>query len=183
MRALADAERIERFLVELGRSIRQPTAVYLTGGATAVLHGWRPTTVDVDLKLIPDSDEALRAIPRLKRSLDLNVELAAPDQFIPEVPGWRERSEFIRQEGAASFYHYDLYSQALAKLERGHRQDLEDVGRMVAEGRIDKGKLRAHFEAIEPFLYRFPAVDPESFRRAVLRIAGNDPDALMPVGE
>ncbi len=171
MRALATAERIERFLGELGRSIRKPTAVYLAGGATAVLHGWRESTVDVDLKLVPDSDEALRAIPRLKQSLDLNVELAAPDQFIPEVPGWRERSEFIRQEGPVSFYHYDLYSQALAKIERGHRQDVADVASMVTSGRIDPATLRSLFAAIEPQLYRFPAVDPESFRRAVLAVA------------
>jgi hypothetical protein len=171
VRALATADRIERFLTELGRSIRKPTAVYLAGGATAVLQGWRESTVDVDLKLVPDSDEALRAIPRLKQSLDLNVELAAPDQFLPEVPGWRERSEFIRQEGPVSFYHYDLYSQALAKIERRHRQDLDDVTSMLAEGRIDPAKLLALFEAIEPHLYRFPAVDPESFRRAVLAVA------------
>jgi hypothetical protein len=171
VRALATAERIERFLTELGRSVRKPTAVYLAGGATAVLHGWRESTVDVDLKLVPDSDQALRAIPRLKRALDLNVELAAPDQFIPEVPGWRERSEFIRQEGAVSFYHYDLYSQALAKIERRHRQDLEDVASMLAAGRIDPAKLLALFDAIEPQLYRFPAVDPGSFRRAVVAVA------------
>ena len=61
--------------------------VYLTGGACAVLQGWRDSTLDVDLKLVPDSDALLQAIPRLKESLEINVELAAPDQFIPEVPG------------------------------------------------------------------------------------------------
>jgi hypothetical protein len=34
----------------------------------------------VDLKIVPESDAMLRAIPPLKESLELNVELAAPDQ-------------------------------------------------------------------------------------------------------
>jgi len=36
------------------------------------------TTVDVDIKLIPDRDEILREIHRLKEALSLNVKLAAP---------------------------------------------------------------------------------------------------------
>jgi hypothetical protein len=82
MRELADSTRIERFMRELGRAPRSTGRVYIAGGATAVLHGWRKTTVDVDIKLIPDRDEILREIPRLKQELDLNVELAAPsDSF------------------------------------------------------------------------------------------------------
>ncbi len=41
MRQLADSSRIERFMRELGRAARSEGRVYLTGGATAVLHGWR----------------------------------------------------------------------------------------------------------------------------------------------
>ncbi len=65
--------------------------------ASAVLLGFRASTVDIDLKLIPDSDELLRAIPKLKEELQVNVELASPDQFIPPLPEWRERSRFIRR--------------------------------------------------------------------------------------
>ena len=56
---------------ELGQAARVEGRVYLTGGATAVLHGWRETTTDIDIKLIPDRDELLREIPRLKEELDL----------------------------------------------------------------------------------------------------------------
>jgi hypothetical protein len=167
MRPLADARRVERFLEALGRVARSPGRVYLTGGATAVLEGWRASTVDVDLKLVPDDDEILRAIPRLKEELGINVELAAPDQFIPELPGWRERSRFIRQIGPLSFFHYDPYSQALAKLERGHEKDQRDVGWMLRAGHIAPGELLRLFAQIEPQLYRYPAIDPPTFRRAV----------------
>lgn len=82
MRQLADSSRIESFMRELGRAARIDGRVYLTGGATAVLFGWRESTIDIDVKLIPDSDELLREIPRLKSELDLNIELAAPSDFI-----------------------------------------------------------------------------------------------------
>lgn len=109
----------------------------------------------------------MRAIPRLKEELRINVELASPDDFIPEVPGWRDRCVFIRQEGDVSFFHYDPYAQALSKIERGHSMDVNDVARMIAGGLVDRGELLRLFERIEPELYRFPAIDPASFRRAV----------------
>ncbi|MEM7587074.1 MAG: DUF6036 family nucleotidyltransferase [Acidobacteriota bacterium] len=175
MRPVADAARVERFIEALSRSVRAPTRVYLTGGATAVLEGWRETTVDIDLKLIPDSDELLRAIPRLKEEIGINVELAAPDQFIPEVPGWRERSRFIKQARQLSFYHYDHYSQALAKLERGHEKDLLDVKSMLRAGRIELSELQRLFEEIEPMLFRYPAIDPKSFRSSVEQFTSSEP--------
>lgn len=167
MRRLTDAALVRAFMRELGRAAKSPATVYLTGGATAVLEGWRSTTIDVDIKVLPDSDEVLRAIPRLKEQLEVNVELAAPDQFLPPLPGWRERSAFIAKEGALEFRHYDFYAQALAKLERGHRQDLEDVVQLKALGRIEPERLLELLGSIEPELFRYPAVDPTSLRRAV----------------
>jgi len=122
--ALADRDRIERFMRALGREASAAAHVYFTGGATAVLLGWRAATVDVDIKIVPESDAVLRAIPRLKESLDLNVELASPDHFIPVKDDWAERSAVVGQEGRLTFHHFDLYAQALAKIERGHVQDL-----------------------------------------------------------
>ena len=82
------------------------------GGATAVLRGWRDSTIDIDLKAIPDTDELLRRLSALKERLEVNVELASPDDFIPALPGWQERSRFIQQEGKLTFLHYDFYAQA-----------------------------------------------------------------------
>jgi hypothetical protein len=128
MRELADADRIRRFMKALGREASAPARVYFTGGATAVLQGWRQSTIDVDIKLVPDRDQLLRAIPALKESMRLNIELAAPDDFIPVREGWADRSPFVAQEGQLSFHHFDFAAQALAKIERGHAQDLDDVG-------------------------------------------------------
>ena len=70
----------------LGAEAEIPAQVYFTGGATAVLLGWRATTIDVDIRMFPESDRLYRAIPALKESLEINVELASPADFIPELP-------------------------------------------------------------------------------------------------
>ena len=90
----------------------------------------------------------LRAIPALKESLRLNIELASPDDFIPVREGWVERSPFISQEGLLSFHHFDLVAQALAKIERGHVQDLADVRTMLERQLVSAEQLRDEFRAI-----------------------------------
>lgn len=109
----------------------------------------------------------LRAIPALKERLRLNVELASPDQFIPVPAGWEERSPVIVRIGQVTYRHYDFAAQALAKLERGHTRDLADVAAMASRGLVDPFEIRRQFALMEEDLYRFPAIDPASFRRAV----------------
>ncbi len=152
---------------ELGSRAHAEGVCYLAGGATAVLLGWRETTIDVDIELVPESEVLLRALPRLKDELRINVELASPSHFIPLPTGWKERSTFVERAGRLSFYHFDLYCQALSKLERAHRQDLEDVRSMLERELVEPARVLAYFDEIEPELYRFPAVDPPSFRRRV----------------
>ena len=94
-----DEPRLRQFIRAVGEEATHPAGVYLTGGATAVLEHWRESTVGIDMKIVPHSDQVLRAIPALKKRLLINVELAAPSDFIPELPGWPERSAFIVQEG------------------------------------------------------------------------------------
>jgi hypothetical protein len=172
MREVADRSRIEAFLAALAREATAETDVYLVGGTSAVLVGWRPTTIDVDLVMRPESDTMLRAIPVLKERLRLNVELASPDQFIPVPPGWEQRSPVIVRIGRVTYHHYDFTAQALAKIERGHARDLADVEAMQARGLITGAEVRRQFDLLEPQLYRFPAIDPPSFRHAV--------DAIFP---
>lgn len=53
MRELTTVEAVERFMRALGTIAARPTNVFFTGGVTAILHGWRETTIDVDLKIVP----------------------------------------------------------------------------------------------------------------------------------
>ena len=167
MRRPVDEPRLRRFMEAFGLAAAGPVRVYFTGGATSVLLGWRVATVDVDLAMEPDDDQLYRIIPGLKDSLEVNVELLAPTDFIPELPGWRERSRFIAAEGQVAFHHYDFYAQALAKIERGHALDLVDIALMKARGLVEVGRLSELFEAIAPQLYRYPALDPATFRSRV----------------
>lgn len=115
MRDLATRARVEQFLAALAESATAPTTVFLVGGATAVLVGWRDTTRDVDLIIKPESD--------------------AP--------------------------------QALAKIERGHARDLADVRAMLARELVTPAALRTAFDRKASQLYRYPAVDPDTYRRAL----------------
>ncbi len=151
----------------LGQLVKGEGNIYLTGGATAILHGWRTMTVDVDLKAYPEPVGLFEGIRQIKDQLDINVELASPDDFIPELPGWEVRSIYITRQGHLNFYHYDPYSQALSKIERAHQRDLDDVEAMIRLALVKKEKLMEYFTEIEPRLIRYPGIEPESFRRAV----------------
>lgn len=167
MRERASRERVIAFMRRLGSVPGAKGRVYITGGASAVLDGWRETTVDVDVELEGDAERLLRALPEIKEELQLNVELAAPHHFVPELPRWRERSRHIATEGELAFYHYDPYAQAIAKIERGHAQDVKDVAMMFERKLVSPDELLRLFAAIEPDLYRYPAIDPKSLRRKV----------------
>ncbi|MBI3318349.1 MAG: hypothetical protein HYZ90_04265, partial [Candidatus Omnitrophica bacterium] len=56
----------------LGAEADQAARLYFTGGATAVLVGWRPTTIDVDIRIVPEVEKLLRAIPQIKEQLQIN---------------------------------------------------------------------------------------------------------------
>jgi hypothetical protein len=175
MRQKVNAEALKKFMEAIGRSGRTNARIYLVGGATAVLLGWRDTTIDIDLKLVPEVNEVLKILPQLKEQLHINIELASPDDFIPALPGWEERSGFIGREGTVDFFHYDFYSQALAKIERGHTTDLLDTHEMIERGLIEPSRLLELFSRIEDQLYKYPAIDAQTFRRSVEQFIQNLP--------
>ena len=167
MRHPIQVEKLREFMKALSLETKGPGRIYLTGGATALLYGWQPMTVDIDLKADPEPSRFFEAIAQLKDTLEINVELASPSDFIPELPDWRTRSIFIDRHNQLDFYHLDPYSQALSKISRGHPRDLTDVAGMLRERLIVKARILELFLEIEPVLIRYPAIDPASFSRAV----------------
>ena len=167
MRAEANDHRIRELMRQLGDRARLPARVYLVGGATAVLCGWRASTVDVDLRFVPENRDLFEALPALKESLDVNIELAWPSQFLPELPGWEDRSPWIATFGRVHFHHYDPYSQLLAKIERGHDRDRIDVAALLAGEWIDRDRAWELYLSIEPELIRYPALEPITVRRKI----------------
>jgi hypothetical protein len=176
MRHPLDRARLDRFLDALGAQARGPGRVYLTGGATAVALSWRASTIDVDLRLDPEPPGAFEAIAGLKDTLEINVELASPADFLPEVPGWRERSLFVRDVGPVAVYHYDPVSQVLAKLARGLDRDLADADAMFARGLATRAQVAEALAAITPHLARFPRLDAPSLQARVRALLSDAPD-------
>jgi hypothetical protein len=169
MRSMLDEAKLRAFMAGIAQRSRGPGRIYLVGGASAVLLGMRLQTIDIDIKADPEPLGVFEAIPHLKQELSINVELASPDQFIPPLPGWRERSLYIDRINLVDFYHYDFYSQALAKILRGHRFDREDAMSFVRLGLVEPKRLRDLYLQIVGELARYPAVDPETFRVRVER--------------
>ena len=165
MRQPVTRDTLKRFMEELAAASRGPGKVYLTGGATALLLGFRNQTIDIDIKLDPEPEGAFEAIATLKNRLNVNVELASPDDFIPPAPDWRERGRHIASHGQLQFFHYDFALQALSKLERGHAQDLEDARNFVRRGFVTTDELEKLFTQIKPALIRYPALDAAEFEK------------------
>lgn len=173
MRPDVDRARVDELLSELGRRVRAPHTLYLVGGSSAVVIGWRRSTRDVDLRPEPDSDELLRALSELKQSLDINIELASPLDFLPELAGWQDRSPYVGSWGALHVRHLDFRLQALAKLERGFDTDLDDVRAMLERGLVSAGELHHAFATMRQGLFRFPAVDAGTLERRLNDVVGS----------
>jgi hypothetical protein len=132
-----------------------------------LLIGWRSSTVDIDIRLDPEPPGIFQAIAKLKQELDINIELASPQDFLPQLPGWRDRSIFIGRQGEISFYHYDFTAQALSKLSRGYNRNIDDVRAMYKQKLFTLEKLSDCFNEIESELIRFPPLDADLLRNKI----------------
>ena len=65
MRERASRQRVVAFMRRLEREPGARGRIYLTGGASAVLDGWRETTVDIDVELEGEAERLLE--PELYR--------------------------------------------------------------------------------------------------------------------
>lgn len=89
MRQPVTADTLNVFMKALAAMVNTATRIYLVGGATSILFGWRTSTIDIDLKILPESEGILRSLPKIKEQLQVNIELASRGDFIPELPGWQ----------------------------------------------------------------------------------------------
>ena len=72
------------------------------------------------LEVSPEAHgELIQAIRALKDELSINVEEASPGDFIPLPAGYESRHVYIDRFGLLEVLHFDLYSTALSKIERG----------------------------------------------------------------
>lgn len=169
LRRPVDQQRIEYFLQQLGKQFTKPGRVYLVGGTSMVYEGLRGQTLDIDLTFeIANEDHSLfiEVVRDLKEKLSLNVEEVSPADFIPLPSGYKERSQFINRYGQLDIFHFDLYSAALSKIERGTEEDFADVLSLLQTGRLEIEKLNQYFNEILPrFAITSLKQDPVEFKQ------------------
>ena len=153
---------------ELARSARRNRKyrIFLVGGGTAVLEGWRESTIDADL--YAEQDEIFRDIQAIKERLEINVEFARPEDFVPPLSGSENRHVFIRTVGNVSFYHYDPYAQLLSKIIRGFARDLADAKAFLDGGMVDPATFSTLVHAIPETVYaKYPTLSARAVRETV----------------
>jgi len=137
--------------------------VFFVGGGAAVLAGWRVSTIGADL--YSDNDKIFREVQAIKERLQLNIEFARPEDFVPALAGSASRHVFIETVLKVSFYHYDPYAQLLSKVVRGFNRDMLDASSFVASGMVDPERFRSLVNGIREEVYaKYPALS----RRAIL---------------
>ncbi len=168
MRVEVTAERLRRFMTELAATAprNRDGSVYLVGGGTAVLMGWRASSIDVDV--FSEDDATFAKIQTIKERLQINVELVRPEHFVPALEGTSQRHVFVERIAPVSFYHYDPYAQLLSKVVRGFARDLEDALNFVRTGWVDLTKLRALVVDVPKGRYAsYPQLSPAGVLDAV----------------
>ena len=175
-RQSVDRERIREFFKRLGERFRGPARIYLVGGTTLVFEQLRQQTLEIDvvIEVSPkDHGNLIKVIRELKDALSVNVEEASPGDFIPLPVGYENRHKFVERFGRLDVFHFDLYSTALSKIERGRTQDLEDVLALLAAGKIEWSQLVEYFEEILPKTGEFSLKqDPVEFEQNFRALEG-----------
>jgi hypothetical protein len=160
---------VHHFLVKLGIEFRHPARLYLVGGTSLVYEGLRDQSLDIDISFELDdahAGEFVHIIRRLKDEMQVNVEQASPGDFIPLPSGWKERAKYIGRFGQIDAFHFDLYSTALSKIERGREGDFQDVLTLLGSHQIELTQLRDAFANILPRIeLESLKRNPERFRR------------------
>lgn len=138
----------------------------MVGGGTAVLEGWRSSTIDADL--YSDTAGIFDDIQGIKDRLDVNIEFVRPEDFVPALAGSDARHVFIEIVGRVSFFHYDPYAQLLSKVVRGFDRDMQDAKSFVESGMVETKRFRALVAAIPDATYaKYPAVSRQAVLEAV----------------
>lgn len=159
---------MQALMRELARSAKREESyrVYLVGGGTAVLEGWRESSIDADL--YATQDDIFRDVQAIKERLRLNIELVRPEDFVPPLAGSEGRHVFIETVGRVTFYHYDPYVQLLSKVVRGFARDLTDAKALVTSGMVQPDRFRQLVEDIPESVYsKYPRLSPQAVRAAV----------------
>ena len=174
MRREVTSGAVRELMEELARSAPAGEffRVYIVGGGTAVLAGWRSATIDVDL--YADRDAVFRDIQAIKERLELNIEFARPEHFVPPLAGSDRRHVFIERVGNVEYFHYDPYAQLLSKIVRGFRKDVLDARHFLQSRMVEPGTFRDLVHRIPESAYaKYPSLSHDAVNSAVDEFLSN----------
>lgn len=169
MRPPLNKKRLEEFMEAVGKGFQGKYArIYFAGGASLVYEGLKDITIDIDINLkeTPPQEQGalLRLLNELKYKLEINIEEASPEEFIPLPSGAMDRGIFIQRRGKVDFFHFDLYSIGLSKIGRGSEKDYEDILNLLEHKKIFWKKLEEYSQEILPKLAEYSLkADPRRF--------------------
>jgi len=176
MRRGVDKAAIESFLQQLGRTFYKPARLYLVGGAALVHLGIRPGfTQDIDVQVSgPHGRDLIVTIQELIERMQINIEFAAPGDFIPLPSQWEAHARFVDRYSLIGVFYFDFYSIALSKIERGNTTDIADVKLLIQEGIITLVELDQAYQEVLAQLGkgRYPRVTPQRFTRRYQSVRG-----------
>ena len=168
MRQELTRERLLELVKALSRAAprRRTYRLFLVGGGTAVYLGWRRASIDVDL--FSEQDALFADIQAIKERLNINVELARPEDFVPPLADSDDRHVFIDRVGTIALYHYDPYAQLLSKVVRGFQRDMDDARAFMDSGMVDGEKFRSLVRGIPDAAYaKYPRLSRRGVENAV----------------
>ena len=164
-----DARELLDFLQRLGQCYRHSGVLYLVGGSSLILVAAKESTFDIDVKfdVAPEHHaDFIRCLRQLSQEMELPVEQASPDEFLPLPRGYQDRRRFVGRYGALDVFHFDFYSVALGKLQRGNEKDYTDVVHMIQVGIIELDSLEKYFQEVLPQIEAYSLrTDPRDFQR------------------
>ena len=167
MRRGIDKAAIELFLQKLGRAFHKPARLYLVGGAALVHLGIRPGfTQDIDVQVYGANEgDLIVTIQKLIERLQINIEFAAPGDFIPLPLQWEAHAQFVGRYGTIDVFYFDFYSIALSKIERGNDRDIADVKLLMQHSMVTIDELDKSYQEVLAQLGkgRYPRLTPQRF--------------------
>ncbi len=159
-------EILGSFMLSIGKLLKKRSVIYLTGGSTALLMGFRDGTIDIDLA--GEIDELFNHISKLKEKFRINIELAKPTDFVPSLPGEEERHILVGHFGNVTFMHFDPYSQVFSKIVRSHATDLLDVAAFVRSKCVDLKILKEMVKKIpDRHFAKYPRLNRVAVEKAI----------------
>ncbi|MGB8343445.1 MAG: DUF6036 family nucleotidyltransferase, partial [Ktedonobacteraceae bacterium] len=111
---------------------------------------------------------------KLIERMQINIEFAAPGDFIPLPSQWEAHARFVGRYGLIDVFYFDFYSLALSKIERGNTRDIADVKLLIQQGIITLDELDKAYQEVLAQLGkgRYPRVTPQRFTRRYQDVRG-----------